>query len=161
MSSRLSDYESSTEYNGTIKIEQNWMLLQVPESVHDDLVKAIPFQIERIKRPHISVIKEEKPSINVVDWDLKKFNGESVSFKVSSKVNSENGLHVWFDCYSPRLCEIREFYGLPVLKKDGLYLVNFHTTIGKLVTPTTKSLREQYRLSPRTHIDVETLMQHI
>jgi hypothetical protein len=40
-------------------------------------------------------------------------------------------------------------------------MVNFHFTLGKLKRSVDKIAREQYRLTERTHIDYETLMQHI
>lgn len=161
MSTNLLDYDSALEFEGTIKMEPDWMILEIPQSVHDVLTQNLGVVIKPNKYPHISVVKEEQPNINQSDWTSQKFQGEKIKFKVSGKENYENGFHVWFDCYSPRLCEIREHFALPVLKKDGVYMVNFHTTVGKLVKPITPQLRKQYRLSKRTHIDVLTLMRHI
>lgn len=162
MSSTLLDYDSAVEFEGTLKMEKDWVLLNVPKDVHQQLVDSLNLKIKPNQQPHISVIKDEKPCLNFSDWDNRVFDGEKVKFKINlSKVSHENGMHVWFDCYSPRLCQIREHFGLTVLKKDNVYLVNFHTTVGKLITPVAKNLRDQYRLSKRTHIDVLTMMQHI
>src|SRR5438270_872096 len=82
--------------------------------------------------PHISVIYDEKPCLYVADWDGKRFDGKNIPFQVNtSAARDDNGLHVWFDCYSPRLCAIREHFGLTVLKRDDVYRVNFHLTVGK------------------------------
>lgn len=158
---KVSDYDQALEFEGVLEMEDDWVIVSVPQAVHDKLIQQVSAPIKPNKKPHISVIKDESPCFNQADWDSKKFSGEKIKFKVASQYDHENGLHVWFNCYSPRLCEIREHFGLPVLKKDGIYLVNFHTTIGKLVKPVKANLRPQYRLSKRTHIDVETLMQHI
>lgn len=162
MSSKLIDYDKASEVEGTLKFDGDWVLLEVPQSVHNVLLAQVShLDIKPNKNPHISVMKDELPSLNLADWHAKKFDGETVKFKISENISHENGLHVWIDCYSPRLCEIREYFGLPTLKQDGVYRVNFHCTLGKLKKFLPKNLRKQYRLSKRTHIDCETLMQHI
>lgn len=141
---------------------KTWVLLQIPQDVLETLLKSVKQAIVPTREPHISVIKDEKPCLHAADWDSKAFDGEKVKFQIDTRTaHDENSRHVWFDCYSPRLCAIREHFGLTVLKRDDVYRANFHVTVGKLAVPVTPHLRPQYRLSIRSHIDVETMMQHI
>ncbi|OJJ17043.1 hypothetical protein BKI52_30475 [marine bacterium AO1-C] len=169
MSTTLEQFAGAPQIKGIIAYNKNWYLLQVPATFHQMLVEQLENEGEIFKpnaHPHISVIKNEAPSRNQADWGT-AFIGEEVSFQYNTVIKKENGLHFWIDCYSPRLCEMREHFGLTTLKKEGdekngsIYMVNFHMTIGRRKKPTKAQLRPQYRLSPQSHIDVETGMQHL
>ena len=163
MSTRLEEYESSPELEGIIVYDSDWYFLDVPADVHAALLRLLEAEVEEFKpskRPHVSVMKDEAPCRNKEDWGT-AFVGETVKVRYTTRIWRENGFHFWVDCYSPRLCEMREHFGLTTLKKDGVYRVNFHLTIARRKAPIGKSLRPQYRLSPQSHIDVETLMQHL
>ncbi len=106
-------------------------------------------------------MKGEAPCRNTADWGL-AFVGESVVVRYAPVPRDENGMHFWVDCYSPRLCQMREHFGLATLKRpDGVYLVNFHLTIGRRKRPIAARPRPHLRLSPQSHIDLETGMQHL
>lgn len=160
MSSFISDYSNSSYVEGVIKYEDDWMLLHINQEIQNSEIEKFNLDLKVNKKPHISVIKSELPCINNDDWSGKKFQDTIVKFKCSSKYET-NGLHVWTDCYSEDLCRIREHFGLPTLKHNDVYMVNFHFTLGKLKRSVDKIVRDQYRLTERTHIDCETLMQHI
>lgn len=164
MSSVLSDYKSSSTFFGKLKIGKDWVLLNISNDTFQSIIKTIDLQSLSPKitqSPHISVIKNEKPSKNAEDWFEKRFDGEIIPFLINSLKLSHNGCHVWIDAYSSRLCEIREHFGLVALKKDDLFRVNFHITIGKMNPYRIPMVRKVFRLSNATHIDEETLMQHI
>lgn len=110
----------------------------------------------------MSVIKGEVASRNPGAWGHIGV-GRKVKFKFDQTIHYENGRHVWINIYSEDLCKLREHFGLVTLRraKDDVYLVNFHMTLGKLKTHEPPKLREQYRLCPQSHIDVETGMQHL
>lgn len=164
MSTQLSQYDHAPQVQGTIIYEKDWYLLEISKEFHATLAEQLEAQGEVFKpnkRPHISVMKKEAPSQNKNDWGI-AFIDEQVSFQYNATISKENGLHFWIDCYSPRLCQMREHFGLPTLKKEGdIYLVNFHMTIGRRKKAQPPVLRPQYRLSPQSHIDVETGMQHL
>ena len=74
-----------------------------------------------------------------------------------------NGSHVWFEIENKRLCEIREYFGVPCIKSGDQYRVKFHMTIAKFVTPT-ESLRDEtqlLRISRTTHIELHDLYQRV
>lgn len=163
MSATLTDYLTTPEFTGVIAYEPNWYLLLVPAEVHQELLKLLPDVGHKpAAKPHVSVMKEEVPSRNAADWGT-AFVGEEVRVKYVPAVRDANGLHFWLDCHSPRLCEMREYFGLPTLRRtfDGAYLVNFHVTLGrrKKAIPPTPS--DQIRISPQSHIDPTTGMQHL
>ena len=106
-------------------------------------------------------MKGEAPYRNQDDWG-KAFVGERVRLRIGPGVRDDNGLHLWVDCHSERLCEMREHFGLVTLRReDGAYLVNFHLTLARRKKATVVPLRPQRRLFPQSHIDVETGMQHL
>jgi hypothetical protein len=164
MSTRLEEYNHAPECEGTIVYKPDWYLLKMPKTFHATLLPLLdatgdPFTPS--DWPHISVMKDEAPSRNKGDWGA-AFVGEQVTVKYNPVIRAENGLHFWIDCYSSRLCEMREYFGLVTLKRqDGTYLVNFHMTLGKRTQPIEARLRPQLRLCPQSHIDVETGMQHL
>lgn len=114
------------------------------------------------RRPHISIIKREAPSAYREQYGS-LFVGEVVQFTYLPGLQTENGCHLWVACYSKRLCEIREFFAVPTLRdaESGTYKVVFHTTIAKLLDPLPPTRRPQWRLTPSTHIDATTLLQHV
>ena len=164
MSTRVEEYQHAPEVEGIIVYEKNWYLLEIPSSFHQMLIQQLEEEGEVCKpnkRPHVSVMKKEAASLNQEQWGM-AFVGELVTVKYNPIIRNENGFHFWIDCYSPRLCEMREHFGLTTLKtRDGLYLVNFHMTIGRRKKAKEANFRPQYRLSPQSHIDVETFMQHL
>jgi hypothetical protein len=163
MSTRLEDYAGGPQYRGTVRYEPGWYLLSVPAEVHASLETLIGPEtvFKPAARPHISIMKGEAPSRNAEEWGT-AFAGEEVTFRVAPVVKDENGLHLWVDCHSERLCELREHFGLPTLRReDGVYLVNFHLTIGRRKTAVEARKRPQLRLSPQSHIDAGTGMQHL
>jgi hypothetical protein len=164
MSTRLEEYEGAPELEGQVTYTPDWYLLSVPAEGHAMLLQQLDLLgvvFEPAARPHISIMKGEAPCRNTADWGL-SFVGEQVKFRYNPALRDENGLHLWVDCYSPRLCELREHFGLVTLKRaDGVYLVNFHLTIGRRKQAAKGRPRPQLRLSPQSHIDVETGMQHL
>ncbi|MBX7220309.1 MAG: hypothetical protein K1Y36_10225 [Blastocatellia bacterium] len=164
MSTPLEAYDSAPELTGTVFYEPDWYLLAVPAQAHGTLLElltplGIPFK--PAARPHLSIMKDEAPCRNKTDWGT-VFVGESVSFRFGPTLFDGNGLHFWVDCYSPRLCEMREHFGLVTLRRDdGIWLVNFHFTIGRRKKAVERKPRPQLRLCPQSHIDVETGMQHL
>lgn len=164
MSTRLEDYDNAQSAEGVIEFNKNWYLLRIPQSFQDAFLEELRSRGELIiptKNLHISVMKNESPYLNPSDWG-KVFVGEKVQFRYQIQLEKENGYHVWINCYSPRLCIMREHFGLPTLRTtEGIYRVNFHITIGRLITPIEKNLRPQYRLCPQSHIDIQTVMQHL
>ncbi len=164
MSTRLEEYAGARQLTGEVVYEPGWYLLSVPAEAHAALVEAAGVDGAAFKpaaRPHVSVMKGEAPSRNAADWGT-AFVGERVVFLVSPVVKGENGLHLWVDCHSARLCEMREHFGLATLRReDGAYLVNFHLTLGRRKKAVERRLRPQLRLSPQSHIDVGTGMQHL
>jgi hypothetical protein len=164
MSARLEEYEAAPELQGQVIYEPDWYLLSVPAEGHATLLRLLdPLGIEfkPATRPHISIMKDEAPCRNRADWGV-LFVGERVRFRYCPVLRGENGLHFWVDCHSPRMCEMREHFGLVTLKRgDGAYLVNFHLTIGRRKKSVEARPRPQLRLCPQSHIDVETGMQHL
>jgi hypothetical protein len=164
VSARLEEYEGAPEAEGRIIYEPDWYLLSIPADTHTALLRLIeaagvPFK--QAARPHISVMKDEAPCRNKADWGV-AFVGEAVRFRYSPVLRGDNGLHLWLDCHSPRLCAMREHFGLVTLKReDGVYLVNFHLTVGRRKEAVEPRLRPQLRLCPQSHIDAETGMQHL
>src|SRR5262245_17012980 len=164
MSTRLEDYEEAPEVEGVIVYDLDWYLLQMPADFHTALLplleaEGVPFK--PVDRPHIPVLKDESPCRSKADWGV-VFIGEVVKIKYHPKLHGENGLHFWVDCYSTRLCEMRDHFGLPVLRRpDGVYLVNFHMTVGRRKKAIDPWHRSRLQLTPHTHIDAETGMQHL
>ena len=165
MATNLEAYDQAgIELEGHIIYEPNWYLLSIASETYASLfplAEAATIPFKPTTRPHISVIKGEAASRNQADWG-QAFVGERVKFRYVPTLQAENGLHLWIDCHSPRLCAIREHFGLPTLRRsDGAYLVNFHLTIGRRKKAVAAQLRPQLRLSPQSHIDLETDMQHL
>lgn len=164
MSAKLEDYDGVPEVHGEVVYEPGWYLLAVPADTHATLValvEAAGVVFKPAARPHVSVMKGEAPCRNVEDWGT-AFVGERVAFRVAPGVRGENGLHLWVDCHSARLCEMREHFGLATLRReDGAYLVNFHLTIGRRKQAVEARKRPQLRLSPQSHLDTGTGMQHL
>lgn len=164
MSTHLKDYDNAPELEGRVIYETDWYLLEISTESHSallPLVEAVGVPYKPAGRPHVSMMKAEAPSLNKDDWGS-AFVGETVVFRYCPTLRDENGLHFWVDCYSSRLCEMREHFGLVTLKReDGTYLVNFHLTIGRRKKSLDPSPRPRLRLCPRSHIDVETGMQHL
>lgn len=164
MSTRLEEYDRAPERDGVVVYERDWYLLHMPADFHAELVRLLEATGAVFKpaaRPHISVMKDEVPSLNKADWGI-AFVGETVRVRYNPVIRAENGLHFWIDCYSPRLCAMREHFGLPTLKReDGIYLVNFRLTIGRRKTAVAPQPRPQLRLTPQSHIDPDTGMQHL
>jgi hypothetical protein len=164
MSTRLEQYEGAAELAGQVVFEREWYLLTIPADAHATLLALLdPLNVdhEPAARPHISIMKREAPSLNRTDWGV-AFVGELVTFRYHGVVRDENGLHLWVDCHSRRLCQMREHFGLVTLKReDGTYLVNFHLTVALRTTATAPRRRPHLRLVPQSHIDVETGMQHL
>jgi hypothetical protein len=164
MSTRVEEYAGAPEAEGVILYEPDWYLLEVTAEVHAALTRLLEEAGEVFKpatRPHVSVMKGEAPCLNRADWGS-AFVGERVRFRYSPTVRGENGLHFWVDCHSPQLCAMREHFGLPTLKRaDGVYLVNFHLTVGRRKKAVEPRLRPQLRLCPQSHLDAETGMQHL
>lgn len=167
MSTRLEDYAGAQQLWGEIVYEPDWYLLSVPAEAHATLITLVERAgvdggaFKPAARPHISVMKGEAPSRNAADWGV-AFAGERVTFRCSPVVKDENGLHLWVDCHSERLCAMREHFGLSTLRReDGAYLVNFHLTVGRRKKAVERHKRPQLRLSPQSHIDVGTGMQHL
>lgn len=164
MSTRLADYDAAPELEGEVIYEPDWYLLNVPADGHATLLRlleplGVPFK--PAARPHVSVMKDEAPCRNKADWGV-LFVGERVQFRYCPVLRGENGLHFWVDCHSPRLCAMREHFGLVTLRRgDGAYLVNFHLTIARRKKSVEGQPRPQLRLCPQSHIDVETGMQHL
>lgn len=164
MTTRLEDYDNAPEISGTIAYEEDWYLLLIPSEVQEELLELLekwPEPFKPVKKPHISVIKNEAPSLNKEDWGT-AFVDEEVKVRYCPAIRHENGLHLWVDCHSPRLCQIREHFAVPTLRRaGGPYLVNFHLTLARRKKAMKPQLRPQIRITPSTHIDVETGMQHL
>lgn len=164
MSTRLEAYSGAPELEGEVFYEPGWYLLRIPAAAYAPLLRLLSppgVAFTPAARPHVSIMKGEAPCRNLGDWGT-AFVGESAAVRYVPAPLGENGLHVWVDCYSPRLCAMREHFGLPTLRRDdGVYLVNFHLTIGRRQQPLAPQPRPQLRLSPQSHIDVETGMQHL
>ena len=165
MATTLEAYDQAgIELEGQLSYELDWYLLSIAPEEYTSLLplaEASGIRFKPTARPHISVIKGEAPSRNQADWGI-AFVGEIVKFRYVPSLQAENGLHLWIDCHSPRLCVLREHFGLATLRRnDGAYLVNFHLTIGRRKQAITPQLRPQLRLTPQSHIDVETGMQHL
>lgn len=164
MSTQLEEYSDAFQAEGRIIYEPDWYLLSIPEETHTSLlqlVEAVGVPFKAAARPHISVMKNEVPCLNKGDWGT-LFVDEPVRFRYQPVLRGENGLHFWLDCHSPRLCEMREHFGLVTLKRgDGAFLVNFHFTIGRRKKAIEPQHRPQLRLCPQSHIDVATGMQHL
>ena len=165
MVTRLEDYEGAPVFRGRVRFEDDWYLLDVDDAVVryfatalEELNARLPIRL--VERPHISVIKGERPSLKVAKWG-RGFVNEIIEFRANEILHHENGRHVWINCVSDRLCEMREYFSLPTMKKDGVYRVNYHLTLAHLTTPMEAVPRPAYRLSPATGIDAETLMQHL
>ncbi len=164
MSTRLDEYGGAPELVGRVIYEPDWYLLSVPAEGHAALLRlldplGVPFK--PAARPHVSIMKDEAPSRNKADWGV-AFVDEEVRIRYSPVLRGENGLHFWVDCHSPRLCEMREHFGLVTLRRDdGAYLVNFHLTVGRRKKAVEAQPRPRLRLCPQSHIDAETGMQHL
>ncbi len=163
MSARLEDYEGALEIAGRVAFDRGWYLLRLDPALVAPLVaalSALDFATTPVPSPHVSILKDERPSTKQEKFG-RAFVGELVSVRVCPALRHETGRHVWVDVHAPRLCELREHFGLPVLTRDGVYRVNSHLTLARIDAPRAPTPRPQYRLTPRTHIDVETLMQHL
>lgn len=165
MSTRLEEYANAPTATGTIIFEHDWYLLKMPDEFLNLWVgklQADKIEFEPTTKPHISVMKNEFPSIHKRKWG-RAFVGDEVTVKYSETIRNDNGFHLWIDCYSPELCQMREYFALPTLKREsgGVYLVNFHMTIGQRLEPVEPQPPERLRLTPQSHIDAETGMQHL
>jgi hypothetical protein len=164
VSARIEDYDGAPELTGEIIYEPDWYLLAIqPEAqeVLGPLLDGVGVPVKASARPHISIMKGEAPSQNRDDWGT-AFVGERVRFRFCPTVRDDNGLHLWVDCHSARLCEMRQHFGLVTLTRaDGVHLVNFHLTVGRRKKAVERRTRAQLRLTPQSHIDVETRMQHL
>lgn len=172
MSTRLEGYQGAPEGEGQIYYESDWYLLSIPTETHKALLPLLAtseatseatsgVSFKPITRPHISVMKNEAPCQNQADWGV-AFVGETVRYQYNPVLRSENGLHIWLDCYSSRLCEMRSHFGLVTLMRDdGTYLVNFHLTLARRKQAIEPQPRPRLRLCPQSYIDAETGMQHL
>lgn len=158
----VSDYQQAPTATGQVRFDNGWYLLHIePETFADILARVkFPAGVTTTDSPHISIIKDEHPSLKQPKWG-KAFVNERITFAYIPEADDQNGRHLWVNCYSVRLCEMREYFAVPTVKQDGVYRVNFHLTLGKLEMPVEPTLRPQLRLTPFTHIDFETLMQHL
>ncbi len=164
MSTSLAAYDSAPQLEGQVIYEPDWYLLRISAEGYGtlrELLDPLGVGFKPVTRPHISIMKDEAACRNKADWGA-AFVGEVVMFRYSPVVRGENGLHFWVDCYSLRLCQMREHFGLVTLKRsDGIYLVNFHLTLGRRQKPVEAQPRPHLRLCPQSHIDLETGMQHL
>ena len=163
MSTRLEDYQGSRTFKGRVQWDDDWCLLTLGNDFIDtfrEQVLDLEEQVTFVSQPHISIIKSESPCRRIKQFG-RAFLNEIVEFKVHDLLQYENGRHIWLHCFSERLCEIREYFNLPVFRQDKQYRVNFHATLARFKEIRKASLRPQYRITPVTHVDVETLMQHI
>lgn len=158
----VEDFAGAPQASGQVIYESDWYLLQIAEDEFADILSKLTLTDEILltESPHISIIKNELPSKKVNKWG-KAFVGERVTFSYLPDIDDQNGRHFWLNCQSDRLCEMREYFAVPTLKKDDVYRVNFHLTIGKRAEAVEPTLRPQLRITPFTHIDAETLMQHL
>jgi hypothetical protein len=112
---------------------------------------------------HISIIKDEMPSLKINKFG-KSFVNEKITITINDDVLHDlNGSHVWFEIENDRLCEIREYFGVPCIKSGDVFKVKFHMTIAKFVNPTS-SLRDEtqlLRISRATHIELHDLYQRV
>ena len=89
------------------------------------------YRIRVAKRiAHLTILTISSPDGNISEWA--KFDGEVITFYYSNYIKYSNGRHCWMDLYSPRLAEIRDYYGLYV---NGGKL-KYHMTLGRLKNPT-------------------------
>jgi hypothetical protein len=156
-------------FTGKITYANNWYSLCFDKNDIDEQIIPLleaKYGIEKCNVSnnfHISIIKDEMPSLKI-----KKFGKSFVDEKVTINIDDEtlhdlNGSHVWFEIENNRLCEIREFFGVPCVKSGDVYKVKFHMTIAKLVEPT-ESLRDEtklLRISRATHIELHDLYQRV
>jgi hypothetical protein len=121
---------------GTKHYEPNWCIMELDEEIYKYYSWFMNMDGEPILKPntlwgfHSSVIKGEEPTQNATDWA--KFDGDVIPFYYSNYIKYSNGRHCWMDLYSPRLSEIRDYYGLYV---NGGKL-KYHMTLGRLKHPT-------------------------
>jgi hypothetical protein len=161
---RLAEYEGAPELEGVVVYEPGWYLLEIPADQGASLVSLLDTLDVAVKpstRLHVSIVKGEAPSRSTADWGV-AFVNERVKVRYNPVLRDENGLHLWVDCHSPRLCEMREHFGLTTLRRDdGAYLVNFHLTVGRRVKAIERRPGPHLRLSPQSHLHAETGMQHL
>lgn len=163
MSARRDDYESAPEVTGRIAFDEGWYLLRLGPEIFTLLggaLDTLDFPITRTESPHVSIIKEERPAKKEAKFG-RAFVNELVTVRVHPVLRHHNGRHVWVDCASDRLCELRQYFALPTLVHEGRFLVSFHITLARIDTPVTPTPRDEMRLTPSSHIDVETGMQHL
>ncbi len=158
----IEDYQNAPQGMGQVKFEDDWYLLNIEQDEFAKILSTLEVgeEVAVTNSSHISVIKNELPSLKTQKWG-KAFVGERVTFFYIPEIDDQNGRHFWVNCYSSRLCEMREYFAVPTLKQNDVFRVNFHLTIGKRENPVPATLRPQLRISPFTHIDAETLMQHL
>ncbi len=163
MATKLEDYKDAKTFKGRVRCEEDWYSLTLGPEFGDyfrEAVQAVDSDVSFVEKPHISLIKSESPCRKIEKFG-RAFVNEIVEFKIHELLQYENGRHIWVNCYSERLCEIREYFNLPVFRQDKQFRVNFHSTLARLNTSREALQRPQYRITPATYIDVETLMQHI
>lgn len=163
MATKLDDYKDAKTFKGRVHCDDDWYLLSLGPDFGEyfrESVLAVETDVTFVGKPHISIIKSESPCRKIKQFG-RAFVNEIVEFKVHELLQYENGRHIWVNCFSERLCEIREYFNLPVFRQDKQFRVNFHSTLARLNKSRKPHLRAQYRITPVTHVDVETLMQHI
>jgi hypothetical protein len=86
MSTRLEAYETAPELEGQVIYEPEWYLLSVPSEAHLTLLQLLAplgVVVKPAVRPHISIIKNEAPCRNKVDWGV-SFIGEHIKFPATA-----------------------------------------------------------------------------
>lgn len=163
MATKLEDYAGAKTFKGRVLCEDDWYLLDVGPEFGDHFrgaALAIDGDATFVEKPHISIIKGESPSRKTKKWG-RAFVNEIVEFKAHELLQHDNGRHIWVDCYSHRLCEIREYFHVPAFRQGDLFRVNFHSTLAHLHERREAAFRPRYQITAATYVDAETLMQHI
>ena len=155
---------------GQVIFKNNWYLLEFPKSTDttDTINKLLNNKYgENVydisNNFHVSIVKGEFPSLKIKNFG-KSFVGERITVTIDdTTLYDVNGRHVWFNVMNDRMCEIREFFGVPCVKVDSKYKVKFHLTVAKFITPRISSIdnKKEMRISKFSHIDLNDMHQRV
>lgn len=110
----------------TIKAYPTWLVAYVDKNIADYYRSLIPKYVG-VKppkyNPHVTIVRK---SIEKVEKQLNKYDGESVSIEYSGEIKC-GGSYYWLDCYSVDIENIRKELGLLEFRAG---FDRFHITIG-------------------------------
>jgi len=122
-----------TEYTGTIRYYNNWVLAWLPEELGAYYRSLLPKAWgvnPPMNRPHVSIVRAfETPDREA--WG--DGDGETLTVQVMDGVETD-GTYFWLDCFSDEVGAIRRSLGLRTFRDDYRYNIytTYHITVGNV-----------------------------